>query len=124
MKQKIEAYTQKKSEFIDKVRGVFNKTVDLKEKQNRLEVFDTLLLAATCKEIEELDQDIALMLPTAQNNTTINCIIQQLREINGFCTCSFSDNHEVYQELFHALAFPTPEAKQNIRDILRDSMVK
>ena len=123
MKEKIEAYTQKKSEFIDKVRRVFDKTVDLKEKQNRQEVFDTLLLAATWKEIGDLDRDIALMLPAANSNATINYIIQQLREINGFCTASFSDKHEVYLDLFQSLAFPTLETKQNVRDMLQNSMV-
>ena len=123
MKEKIEAYTQKKSEFIDKVRRVFDNTVDLMEKKNRLEVFDNLLLAATWKEIADLDLDIALMLPAANSNATINYIIQQLREINGFCTASFSDNHEAYQDLFQSLAFPTSETKQNVRVMLQNSMV-
>ena len=122
MKNKIESYTRQKGESIDKVRAVFAKANNKQEQSDRNEVFDTLLLAAIFVSKDQLERDMAHMLPMDKPNATINYIAKQLREINGICTASFSDNHEVYQDLFYALAFPTHEARQNIRDMLGRSI--
>ncbi|WP_412757800.1 hypothetical protein [Legionella bozemanae] len=113
--EKITREKAKIAQFIDSMRGIFEKTPDEYEKANRLEVFDTLLLLATYAEAEELENEFQIALPNNEHNDSITYLCQQLREINGFCQCSFSDEHSVYQDLFAEI---TPEKKQAVRDLL------
>lgn len=104
--EKITREKAKIAQFIDSMRDIFEKTPDEYEKANRLEVFDTLLLLATYAEAEELENEFQIALPNNEHNDSITYLCQQLREINGFCQCSFSDEHSVYQDLFAEI---TPE---------------
>lgn len=113
--EKITREKAKIAQFIDSMRDIFEKTPDEYEKANRLEVFDTLLLLATYAEAEELENEFQIALPNNEHNDSITYLCQQLREINGFCQCSFSDEHSVYQDLFAEI---TPEKKQAVRDLL------
>ncbi|KTD40487.1 hypothetical protein [Legionella parisiensis] len=113
--EKITREKAKIAQFIDSMREVFEKTPDEDEKANRLEVFDTLLLLATYAQAEELENEFQIMLPYNEHSDSITYLCQQLREINGFCQCSFSDQHSVYQDL---LAEITPEKKQAVRELL------
>lgn len=113
--EKITREKAKIAQFIDSMRDIFEKTPDEYEKANRLEVFDTLLLLATYAQAEELENEFQIALPNNEHNDSVTYLCQQLREINGFCQCSFSDKHSVYQDLFAEI---TPEKKQAVRDLL------
>lgn len=113
--EKITREKAKVAQFIDSMRDIFENTPDECEKAKRLEVFDTLLLLATYAQAEELENEFQTALPDNELNDSITYLRQQLREINGICQCSFSDEHSVYQDL---LAEITPEKKQAARDLL------
>ncbi|WP_131794987.1 hypothetical protein [Fluoribacter gormanii] len=119
--KKITRERNKVEHFIDYMRTIFEKTPDTSERANRLEVFDTLLLLATYANVEELENELQSVLPKDENTDTISYMQEHLREINGFCTSSFSDEHEVYKNLFTAI---TPEKKQGVRDLLSKAITE
>ncbi|HHT0592008.1 TPA: hypothetical protein ACTXXA_000562 [Legionella anisa] len=114
--KKIAREKEKVEHFIDSMRDTFEKTPDEGEKTKRLEVFDTLLLLATYAQAEELESEFQMVLPNNEHNDAITYLCQQLREINGFCQCTFSDEHRVYQDLLAEET--TLEKKQAVRDLL------
>ncbi|KTC90548.1 hypothetical protein OQJ18_01130 [Fluoribacter dumoffii] len=115
--EKIDGVKTKVEQFIDEIRDIFSQTNDEVEKKNRLEVFDTLLLLATYASPAELEHEFQNVLPHDQGNT-VHYLCQKLREINGFCQNSLSDEHEVYQNLFAEIDFPTESKKQAVRELL------
>ncbi|QLZ69794.1 hypothetical protein FOLKNPGA_02593 [Legionella sp. PC1000] len=114
--EKIAHEKDKVELFIDSMRDIFERTPDELEKAKRLEIFDTLLLLATYAEAEELENEFQIALPNNEHNDSITYLCQQLREINGFCQCTFSDEHNVYQDLLSEVI--TPEKKQAVRELL------
>ncbi|PWY53825.1 hypothetical protein DGG96_20260 [Legionella qingyii] len=119
--KKITRERNKVEHFIDHMRAIFEKTPDTSERANRLQVFDTLLLLATYAKVEELENEFQSVLPKDENTATISYLREHLREINGFCTSTFSDEHEVYKNLFTGI---TPEKKQGVRDLLSKSITE
>ncbi|WP_237760474.1 MULTISPECIES: hypothetical protein [Legionella] len=122
--KKIELEKNKIKEFIDSMRCIFSETANEAEKINRLEVLDTLLLLATYAQPDELENEFLSVLPNNERGDTLNYLCQQLREINGFCLGSFSDEHEVYQDLFSNIELSTAEKKQAVRDLLSKNITE
>ncbi|MCW8397998.1 hypothetical protein OQJ26_04230 [Legionella sp. PATHC038] len=116
--KKIEREKNKIEHFIDSMRDFFSKTHDESERNNRLEVFDTLLLLATYAQADALENEFQSVLPQNERGEAINYLCQELREINGFCQGSFSDEHDVYRDLFSEIKFPTAEKKHAVRKLL------
>lgn len=85
LKQKIEIQKTKVEQFIDEMHQLFMQTADENERNNRLDVFDTLLLLATFVDQQSLEDEFQSTLPMGQYDSTLNYMCQQLREINGFC---------------------------------------
>ncbi|CEG56559.1 hypothetical protein [Legionella fallonii] len=112
----IDRYIEGKKQFIDSIRAAITKqTLDLGERQKRLETFDALLLKATYASEEELEDGFRKSLPLP-HDPTISFIVRQLREVNGFCNQSFSDEHEGYQSIYNTITFLTSETKRGIRE--------
>ncbi|KTD62623.1 hypothetical protein Lsan_1805 [Legionella santicrucis] len=121
---KIALQKNKIEKFINQMRKTLSDTPDAAEKENRLVIFDTLLLLATYADSEELEKEFQRSLPQYETDNTINYMCQQLREINGFCKCSFSDEHEVYQDLFNTMTHPSVRAKHFARELLSETISK
>ncbi len=121
---KIAFQKNKIEQFINQMRKILSTTPDAIEKENRLEVFDTLLLLATYADSEELEKEFQRSLPQYETDNTINYMCRQLREINGFCKCSLSDEHEVYQDLFTTITLPSTRAKHSARELLSETISK
>ncbi len=119
---KIALQKNKIEQFINQMRQILSNTPDEVEKENRLEIFDTLLLLATYAAPAELENELKRSLPQYENNSTINYICRKLREINGFCKCSLSDEHEVYQDLFSALTHTSSRTKYSVRELLSETI--
>ena len=119
--KKITRERNKVGQFIDHMRSLLEKTPDTTERANRLEVFDTLLLLATYAKAEELENEFQSVLPKNENIEALVYLQEHLREINGFCQSSLSDNHEVYRDLFTELSL---EAKQGARDLLSKTITE
>lgn len=116
--KKITQQQNNVAQFIDSMRDIFSKTPNESEKINRFEVFDTLLLLATYAQPEMLEHEFQSVLPQNEGEDTLSYLCEKLREINGFCSGSFSDEHGTYQDLFSEIKFPTSEKKQAARDLL------
>ncbi|KTD09117.1 hypothetical protein Lgra_2352 [Legionella gratiana] len=119
---KIALQKEKIENFISQMRKILSNNDDAVEKENRLEIFDTLLLLATYANSEELEKEFQSSLPLYETDNTINYMCRQLREINGFCKCSLSDEHEVYQDLFSTITFPSARAKNSARELLSQTI--
>lgn len=119
---KIALQKNKIEQFINQMRQILSSTPDEVEKENRLEIFDTLLLLATYADSAELENEFKRSLPQYETDSTINYICRQLREINGFCKCSLSDEHEVYQDLFSTLTHPSARTKHSARELLSETI--
>ncbi|QMT60910.1 hypothetical protein [Legionella sp. PC997] len=119
--KKITRERNKVEQFIDHTRELFAKTPDISERTNRLDVFDTLLLLATYAKAEELENEFQCVLPNNENVNSIVYLKEHLREINGFCQSTHSDEHEVYKDLFTDLA---SEKKQGVRDLLSKTITE
>lgn len=118
---KIREYTHQKEQFINAVRNAINvQTFNQEERKRRLEIFDSLLLMATYADSARLEEEFLSNLPSP--NGTITYICAQLREINGFCNQTFSDEHEGYLNIYNTLTYLTPEVKQTIRDKLSEEL--
>ncbi|WP_454781821.1 hypothetical protein [Legionella sp. WA2022007384] len=119
--KKITRERNKVKQFIDEMRSLLEKTPDTAERANRLEVFDTLLLLATYAKAEDLEHEFQCVLPKNEKANTIVYLQQHLREINGLCQGSLSDDHEVYKDLFADII---TEKKQSIRDLLSKTITE
>ncbi|MGL5741900.1 MAG: hypothetical protein ACRCXC_04795 [Legionella sp.] len=120
--KKITEQKAKIEQFIDSIHAVLSSTPDENERNNRLEVFDTLLLLATYADLETLEIEFTNSLPNIDSDKTLNYLRQQLREINGLCKKTLSDDHEVYHDLFSLMTLPTPEKKQALRELLSNNL--
>ncbi|KTC84486.1 hypothetical protein [Legionella brunensis] len=118
IKEKIAVYRKNYEDFINEINHLFEQTKDPVEKTNRREVFDTLLLLATYASREALEKEFHDLLPLEENNPTLLSICQKLQEINGLCTCTFSDEHEIYQHLLAGSNFLNFEKKEVLRNML------
>lgn len=121
---KIALQKNKVEQFINQMRQIISKTSDAAEKENRLEIFDTLLLLATYADSEELENELKRSLPQYETDSTIKYMCRQLREINGFCKCTLSDEHEVYQDLFSSITQPSARIKSSARELLGETISK
>jgi hypothetical protein len=115
---------EQKMQFIDRVRIAIRKqTPDLKERKYRLDTFDALLLRATYADETALEEGFNQGLPSP-DDPTIVYLRKQLREINGFCKKSFSDEHEGYQNIYNTITYLTPEIKASIRQQFSDALIE
>lgn len=118
LQNKLSQEKTKVEEFIDSIRVLFMGTPDETERMNRLEVFDSLLLLATYADPHILETEFQEVLPPNENNDTLNYMCQKLREINGICKNALSDEHDIYQNLFSTIKYPTAEKKHAVRNLL------
>lgn len=114
----------KMAEFIDQIHDFFDKTDDEIERANRQQIFDSLLNLATYSSEKVFEDALSSSLPLEEGNLALQHICQQLREINGLCTCSFSDKHEIYQSLFANIPFDNFESKASLRNALSKELTE
>ncbi|STX41934.1 Uncharacterised protein [Legionella donaldsonii] len=111
----MEEILERMADFIDDVHKSLNDTADVKERAKRQEVFDSLLLLATYTSAIELEKALSRSLPLEEANPGLTYLCKQLREINGLCTFSFSDSHDIYRSLFTNIQFNNFDEKERLR---------
>ncbi|WED43552.1 hypothetical protein [Legionella cardiaca] len=124
VKEKITIYRVQYNQFIDEMRCFFDKTEEPIEKAHRHEVFDTLLLLATYSTAAKFDAELHNLLPLEENNLRLKSMCQRLQELNGVCTCTLSDEHEIYQELFNGVSFLNFDKKDILRHRLSQQITE
>ncbi|STX38719.1 hypothetical protein [Legionella feeleii] len=111
----MEEILERMTDFIDEVHKSLNSTADVTERIKRMEVFDSLLLLATYTSAAELDKALSRSLPLEEDNPGLTYLCKQLREINGLCTFSFNDSHDIYRALFTNIQFNNFDEKERLR---------
>lgn len=111
----MEEILERMTDFIDGVHKSLNSTADVKERINRLEVFDSLLLLATYVSAGELEKALSRSLPLEEANPGLTYLCKKLREINGLCTFAFNDSHGIYRALFTNIQFNNFDEKERLR---------
>lgn len=101
MQAKLESYCKEVNQFIDQMRQEFDKTFDEAERRNRHGALDTLLNLATYGSATELEAEFRVILPEIANKA-LDDMRAKIREINGVCTFTLSDSHELYRDMQHS----------------------